>query len=276
MADQGARVSTALVTGASGGIGEVYADRLAGRGHDLVLVARDAGRLREVAGRVRERASVTVEVLPADLSDRAGVAAVAERAGAEDVELLVNNAGINGYGPFTEVSPLVLEQVLVVNALAPTLLARAAVPGMVARRRGAVINVASLLAFSSAVPPDPLPHRAAYVGTKSYLVALTRTLAAELAGSGVALQVCCPGLTATDFHRVQGVPVGRPGTAAYRAGPRGMDPADVVTASLAALDSGEVVCVPGLDETVTLTELEQSEARIRGASGPVLADRYRP
>ncbi|OOC54848.1 MULTISPECIES: SDR family NAD(P)-dependent oxidoreductase [Nocardiopsis] len=266
---------TALVTGASGGIGEHYAARLAERGYDLVLVSRGAERLDTVAARLRERTGVRVQTLAADLSRTEGVTSVGRRAAEDDVALVVNNAGVNGYGPFERVPPDVLHQVAALNTLAPTMLARAALPGMIERGRGAVVNVASLLAFSADLPPGPLPHRAVYASTKSYLVTFTRTLAAELHGTGVTVQVCCPGPTATDFHRVQGLEAGSPGTAEHGGEPRGMDPGDVVTASLAALERREVVCVPGLTDPSALTGLAEAETRVRDLSGPGLAERYR-
>ena len=157
---------TAVVTGASSGIGAVYAERLAGEGHDLVLVARRAERLEDLAERLRKSAGVAVEPLVADLSLQDDVARVAERVAAEDVTLLVNNAGINGYGPYPETDPALLAKVLAVNVVALTALTRAALPGMLARGRGAVVNVASLLAFAGSLPPGPLPYRAVYGGTK--------------------------------------------------------------------------------------------------------------
>lgn len=265
---------TAVVTGASSGIGAAYAERLAGEGHDLVLVARRAERLEDLAERLGKSAGVRVEPLVADLSLPDDVARVAQRVAAEDVTLLVNNAGINGYGPFPETDPALLAKVLAVNVVALTTLTRAALPGMLARERGAVVNVASLLAFAGALPPGPLPYRATYGGTKGYVVAFTRTLAAELAGTPVGVQVVCPGLTATEFHLTAGEePV--PGREHRVHGSGGMPAEDVVTASLAALRTGEVVCVPGLADADAVARLAAVEAELRGASGAPLAERYR-
>jgi short-subunit dehydrogenase len=264
---------TAVVTGASSGIGAEYAVRLARRGWDLVLVARRAERLDAQAGRLREETGVAVEPMVADLSRPPELARVAERVAADDVALLVNNAGINGYGPFAEVGPALLTQVIDVNVVAPTVLTRAAVPHMLARGRGAVVNVASLLAFAGALPPGPLPHRAVYGGTKGYMVAFSRTLAAELAGTPVHVQVVCPGLTATEFHLGTGeAPV--PGEARVH-DEGGMPAADVVTASLAALETGEVVCVPGMPDPEAVTRLTDAELALRNDSGTTLATRYR-
>ncbi|MFH8798250.1 SDR family NAD(P)-dependent oxidoreductase [Streptomyces sp. NPDC017936] len=266
-------LGTALVTGASSGIGAQYARQLAGRGWDLVLVARRADRLSALAARLREDTGVTVGTVTADLAEPADLARVEARVAADDVALLVNNAGINGYGPFTEVDPGLLAKVLAVNVVAPTALARAALPGMVARGRGAVVNVASLLAFAGGLPPGPLPHRAVYGGTKGYMVTFTRTLAAELADTPVRVQVVCPGLTATEFHLTAGeAPV--PGEErVHEEG--GMSPADVVTASLAALGTREVVCVPGLADADAVERLAAAELAVRRGSGASIAGRYR-
>ncbi|MFD0475810.1 SDR family NAD(P)-dependent oxidoreductase [Nonomuraea thailandensis] len=157
---------TAVVTGASSGIGARYAARLAGLGWDTVLVARRADRLEDLARRLREQTGTAVETLVADLSVPADLARVAERAAARDVGFLLNNAGINGFGPFGALDPSLMAKVLDLNVVALTVLTRAALPGMVRRGRGAVVNVASLLAFAGSLPPGPLPQRAVYAGTK--------------------------------------------------------------------------------------------------------------
>ncbi|MEU1465412.1 SDR family oxidoreductase [Streptomyces sp. NPDC005727] len=263
----------AVVTGASSGIGTEYAAALARRGWDLVLVARRAERLDALAGRLREEAGAAVDPMVADLARSPDLARVAERVAGDDVALLVNNAGINGYGPFAEADPALLAKVIDVNVVAPTVLTRAALPGMMARGHGAVVNVASLLAFAGALPPGPLPHRAVYGGTKAYMVTFTRTLAAELGDSPVRVQVVCPGLTATEFHLGTGeAPV--PGEARVH-DEGGMPAADVVAASLAALRSREVVCVPGLSDPGPLTGLADAELALRDGSGAALAARYR-
>ncbi|MFB8756952.1 SDR family NAD(P)-dependent oxidoreductase [Streptomyces nigra] len=264
---------TALVTGASSGIGWEYATRLAGRGRNLVLVARRAERLEALARDLRADGVTGVETLVADLADPDDLARVAERVSGDDVDLLVNNAGINGYGPFAEADATLLDRVLRVNVVALTALTRAAVPGMLARGRGAVINVASLLAFAGDLPPDPLPRRAVYAGTKGYAVTFTRTLAAELAGTPVRLQVVCPGLTATEFHLGAGATPVSGERRTHDEG--GMPPEDVVTASLAALETGEVVCVPGLADPDAVSQLASAELEVRRGSGGRAADRYR-
>jgi short-subunit dehydrogenase len=263
----------ALVTGASAGIGEVFARRLAERGDDLVLVARRADRLAGLREELARRHGVTVETVVADLGDRVQLGRVIERAEAGDLTLLVNNAGINGYGRFAEVAPAVLEGVLAVNVTAPLLLARTAVRAMLDSGGGRIINVASLLAFSGGLAPEPLPSRATYAASKGFMVTFSRTLAAELAGSGVHVQVLCPGYTATEFHMTTGTdPV--QGTAPSDQ-PHAMSADDVVEASLTALDTGEVVCIPGLEDPESMGRLAEVEADLRQGNRPVRARRYR-
>jgi hypothetical protein len=256
----GAQQGTALITGASAGIGAVYARRLAERGYDLVLVARREDRLRGLASELEAAHSIRVEALKADLTVDADLQRVAQRAAGEDLTLLINNAGIGGYGPFEQVDPLLLEQLVRLHILGPMLATRSALPGMLARGRGGVINVASLLAFSGSLPPNPLPHRATYAGAKAFLVQFTRTLAGELRGRPVRVQVCCPGMTETEFN------------GGYKGA---MKPEDVVTASLVALERGETVCVPGLEAADALVALEQAEAGMRAGAKTTLAARYR-
>ncbi|CAM5335275.1 SDR family NAD(P)-dependent oxidoreductase [Streptomyces fumanus] len=260
------RHGTALVTGASSGIGAAYAGRLAAAGWDTVLVARRAQRLDDLAGRLREETGTTVETLVADLSDPDDLTRVAERAAGEDIGFLLNNAGINGYGPFAELEPDLMAKVLTVNVVAVTALTRAVVPAMLERGRGTVVNVASQLAFAGSLPPGPLPQRAVYGGTKGYVVTFTRTLAAELAGSPLRVQVLCPGLTATEFHRSRGeAPVAGREQTVHDEG--GMPVDQVVHASLAALDAGQVVCVPGLDDPAPVEALAQAELTLRTTAG---------
>lgn len=273
---------TAVVTGASAGIGADYARRLAADGYDLVLVARRAERLERFGAELRSSAGVSVEPLVADLARADDLARVVSRVAADDVRLLVNNAGISGYARLHEADPAVLQAVLQLNVVAPTLLARAALPAMLQRaaagedRPGAIINVASLLAFAGGLPPGPLPERATYGGSKSYLVIFTRTLAAEVADTGVRVQVVCPGYTSTEFHLTRTAdPVADEAAAGKPEEPHAMPSADVVTASLAGLERGEVLCIPGLDDETAIDDLAAVEARLRTGSRPRLAERYR-
>ncbi|MGV9288989.1 SDR family NAD(P)-dependent oxidoreductase [Streptomyces sp. NPDC003719] len=262
------RHGTALVTGASSGIGAAYAGRLAAQGWNTVLVARRAQRLDDLAQRLSRATGTTVETLVADLSEPGDLARVARRAADDDIGFLLNNAGINGYGPFAGLEPELMTKVLAVNVLAVTALARAAAPGMLERGHGTLINVASQLAFAGALPPHPLPERAVYGGTKGYVVTFTRTLAAELAGTPLRIQVLCPGLTATEFHRSRGhEPVPGRDESVHEDG--GMPVDRVVDSSLAALEAGEVVCVPGLGNAALIDALAEAELAIRTAARPL-------
>jgi short-subunit dehydrogenase len=260
----------ALVTGASSGIGAAYAERLAADGYDVVLVARRGDRLRELAERLQRTSGARAEVLVADLADPRGLGAVEARAaGDESLVLLVNNAGFGGYRPFVDIDPGTLDDLISVHVRAVARLTRATLPGMVRRGAGGVINVASLLALSGTVPPNPLPHRATYAGAKAFIVTLTQALASELRETGVRVQVCLPGLVATEYHALVGRDVSRM--------PPMMAAADVVTASLAAFARGEVVCIPALDDPALLDRLsEAQQALLRFGATPTLARRYRP
>jgi uncharacterized protein len=265
------RSPRALVTGASSGIGLAFVERLAAESYGLVLVARRRERLDLLAKRLREERHVDVEVAPADLT-RADELGAVERRISEGpaLDLLVNNAGFGGYRAFAEIEPDVAEQLIRLHVLAVTRLTRAALPGMIARRRGAVVNVSSLLAFSASLQGPFLPRRAVYAGAKAYINAFTEILANELAGTGVRAQVLCPGVVRTEFHEIQGIDPKRfPEEIVSK-------PDDVVEASLAGLRSGEVVCIPGLDDLSLVTEVREAQGRLfeRSRTGTI-ASRYR-
>ncbi|HEY4393127.1 MAG TPA: SDR family NAD(P)-dependent oxidoreductase [Polyangia bacterium] len=257
----------ALVTGASAGIGQSFAVELAQAGHDLIVVARRRERLEALAQRLSEAHQAKVEVLVADLATPAGVEAVAARAAAAPLELLVNNAGFGGYRRFVELDPKVADDLLSVHVRAVVQVSRAALPGMVARKGGGIINVASLLALSGTVTESFLPARAVYAGAKAFLLTFTQILAAELAGTGVRAQVLLPGVVATEFHDMQKMDLSKV--------PR-MSADDVARASLAGLRLGEVVCVPGMEDTSPLQKLaEAQQAALGNARSTAPAARYR-
>ncbi len=254
----------ALVTGASSGLGHAYARQLAEGGWDLVPVARRASRLEALAARVGIPGGVTVLPLVADLTDPAGLAMVAERID-RGVDLVVNCAGFAGYMPFAELSGEVADSLIDVHVRAVTHLTGAAVRAMVPNRRGAIINVASLLAFSESAVLGRF-NRATYAGCKAFIVTFTQLVAQEVHDHGIRVQVCCPGAVATEFHDVAGVP--RP--------PAAMSPEEVVTASLRALDAGEVVCVPGLEDPTVIERYHEAQREmLRQGNRPELAERYR-
>ncbi len=252
----------ALVTGASSGIGRAFADRLAGDGYDLVAVGRRRGRLDELAA---AHPGVEVRTVVADLSTDDGVDAVAEVCATEPLTMLVNNAGVAHYMSLAELPAGLARELVHVKVVAPTMLTRAAVAGMQARGEGTIINVAGMIAFSGPATQPQLPRRAVYAGTLALLVALSQALHVELAGTGVRVQVVCPGVVATEFHERQGLDLS--------AVPR-MSAADVVTASLRGLELGEVVCAPGVADGGLLDAVFQADLAAFGAQRPELAARY--
>ncbi|HTM20746.1 MAG TPA: SDR family NAD(P)-dependent oxidoreductase [Kofleriaceae bacterium] len=258
----------ALVTGASSGIGEAYAERLAAD-HDLVLVARRRDRLQALADKLGA-GGARVVVLAADLTDRAARVEVEARAG--EVDLLINNAGFGGYQPFVQLPLSTADELLEIHVHAVVRLCRAALPAMIQRGRGGIINVASLLALSGTLPPNPpLPQRAVYGAGKAFQLAFTQLMAGELAAAGVTgvrLQCCLPGIVATEFHTVQGMDLSRV--------PR-MSAADVVSASLTALARGELVCIPGMDDPAVFDVIgdAQRKALLGSAQKTAAAARYK-
>jgi len=258
----------AVVTGASSGIGDAYARRLAADGNDLVLVARRGDRLDDLAGTLRAEHDVEVHTIAADLGDPDELRRVCGTVEDARPDLLVNNAGLAHYKPFADLPEDEARELVEVNALAPVLLSRAAVTGMVERGRGAIVNVASLLAFSAPVRSPHLPQRAVYAATKSFLVTFSRILATEVRDRGVVVQVVCPGTVRSEFHSRQGMDTSRV--------PR-MEPDQVVEASLADLAAGLEVSVPGLEDLAALEQMDGATGGLLGAAlATELAGRYRP
>ncbi|HXK25414.1 MAG TPA: SDR family NAD(P)-dependent oxidoreductase [Myxococcota bacterium] len=254
----------ALVTGASSGIGRAFARRLGADGYDLVVVGRRRDRLEEL---VAALPSVDVRPLPADLGSDAGVAAVAHVCAGEELTVLVNNAGVAHYMPFNELPADKANELLHVKVVAPTMLARAAASGMVARGEGTIINVSGMLAFSGPAPIEKLPlRRAVYTATCAHIVALSQVLHEELKSHGLRVQALCPGIVATEFHERQGLDLSSV--------PR-MSPDDVVTASLRGLTLGEVVCAPGVARFDLLEGMFAAGLAAFAAQSPSLAERYR-
>lgn len=252
----------ALVTRASSGIGKAFAQRLAADSYDLVVVGRQVERLEELAASLT---SVTVRTMAADLSTDEGIDAVAEVCASEPLTMLVNNAGVGHYMPIVELPADKAREVVHVKVVAPTMLLRAAVPGMVARGEGTIINVAGMLAFSG--PTPQAQPRAVYTGSLAHLVAMSQVAHEEVKAAGVRVQVLCPGVVATEFHERQGFDLS--------AVPR-MSAEDVVTAALRGLDLGEVVCAPGVEAAGLLEQVFQADLAAFGAQSTELATRYRP
>jgi len=228
---------TALITGASTGIGAVYADRLARRGYDLILVARNQARLRALASRLTSETGQAVETVAADLNDKADLARVEQVLRTDaSITLLVNNAGVGAAAPLLDSDVNKMDEMISLNVSALTRLTYAAVPGFVARGGGTIVNIASIVAIS----PETL--NGVYGGTKAFVLALSQSLQHELAGKGLRIQAVLPGATATEFWDVAGLPVAHLPTEIV------MSAADLVDAALAGLDQGEVVTIPALPE----------------------------
>lgn len=227
---------TALVTGASGGIGWELAREFAAGGYDLVLVARSAGKLEELAEELRSRHQATVRVLAKDLAQPGSPEEVFQEmeAAGVAVDVLVNNAGFGTSGPFVETDLQAELEQLQLNVATLTHLTKKFLPGMVARRRGGVLNVASTAAF------QPGPFMAVYYATKAYVLSFSEALAEELRDTGVTVSVLCPGPTTTGFHQRAGLGDKLLG------GPLKMsDAAAVARAGYQGFKEGKRIVIPG-------------------------------
>jgi short-subunit dehydrogenase len=224
-----------LVTGATAGIGKVFAERLALRGHDLILVARDARRLDQCAADLAARHGINVEPLPADLTNDAEIERVGARiAAGPPLAILVNNAGFGVKGDLVATDPAVQSAMVHVHTIAPLRLCRAALPAMLLRRSGAIVNVSSVASFIYT------PGNANYSATKAYLTAFTEGLQGEVRHAGIRVQALCPGFTRTEFHDRMGLT-----PAERKRRPLWLSAEFVVDRSLHALErGGPVVCIP--------------------------------
>jgi short-subunit dehydrogenase len=224
----------ALVTGASSGIGRELARILAREGHDLVLVARREAELTELADEVASSYGASARVVPVDLAESDAASQVVKAIGETDVDVLVNNAGFGGHGRFTETGREHELRMLAVNVVCLTDLTKLLLPGMVARGRGRVLNVASTAAF------QPGPFMAVYYASKAYVLSLSQALAEETAGTGVTVTALCPGVTETGFQQAAGVehiPLTK--------GPFAMSATSVAEAGYRGMQRGRLLVVPG-------------------------------
>ena len=244
--------AVAVVTGASSGIGRTYAEQLAANGMDLVLIARRPDRLDELKRNLAGR-DVTVRTIVADLGRAEELQRLVVELQTSPVELLVNNAGLAHYMPFAQLPPECARELVDVNVLAPVLLSRALIPGMVERGSGAIISVASVLAFSGAARAPQLPQRAVYAATKAFLLTFTEILAAELVGTGVKVQVVCPGVVRTEFHSRQGIDMSQV--------PR-MEPDQIVSASLYDLARGVITSIPALPDVSAKVRFDEAASAL--------------
>jgi uncharacterized protein len=250
---------TALITGASTGIGAVYADRLARRGYDLILVARSEYKLNDVARRIQSTTNRRVETLKADLTVSADVKRVAERLASDNsITALVNNAGIAAASKLLESDVDSMDQMIQLNVTAFTRLALAAAPAFVARGKGLIIQIGSIVALA----PELL--NGVYSGTKAYVQNFSTALKNDLAGKGVTVQVVLPGATATPLWDKAGVPVDSLPAEWV------MSAEDMVDASLAGLDQGEFATIPALPDAADFDAYEKA----RLALAPNLSHKY--
>ncbi|HET6182228.1 MAG TPA: SDR family oxidoreductase [Acetobacteraceae bacterium] len=257
--------NTALITGASAGIGAVYADRLAHRGHDLILVARDETRLNALAARLRTETGRSAEVLPADLLARPDLLRLEQRLREDrSIGILVNNAGVAAAGPMHGSDVDRLEAMVNLNVIAALRLAHAAIEGFVARGQGTLINICSVLALA----PERL--NATYSGSKAFLLNLSIGLRAELANTAIRIQAVLPGATRTDIWSKAGVDV-----ATLPAGTV-MDVEEMVDAALTGLDMGEAVTIPALPDMADWARFTEARlAMVPNLSRAHPAPRYR-
>jgi len=254
---------TIMITGASDGIGALYADRLAQRGHPLVLVARRAERLEHVAGRIRSASGGPVEVLVADLGGPADLARVEARLREDEaISGLVNNAGMAGEGPIAAAEPAVISALVSLNVLAVTRLTAAIAPRLARQGRGTIVNLGSV----TSLMPDAFSS--VYPATKAFVLAFSEALLAELGPLGVKVQCVLPGITRTAIwkdEQMSGLPSGMV-----------MEVEDMVDAALAGLDMGETVTIPSLrDHAAYLAYVAARDELRPGLSLSTPAPRYR-
>lgn len=258
------RLGTALVTGASSGIGAIYADRLAQRGYDLILVARNHGRLDDLARRLADETGRTIEVIAADLNAQSDLARVEDLLRTDSsITLLINNAGIGATAPLLASDIDKMADMINLNVTALTRLSYAAVPGFVARGGGSIINIASIVG----VAPERL--NGVYGGTKAFVLAFSRSLHHELSDKNIRVQAVLPGATATDFWQIAGTPVGHlPSEIVMRA-------EDMVDAALVGFEQGEFITIPSLPDIADWDAYEAARQKLMpNLSRQVPAARY--
>jgi len=256
---------TAVVTGSSSGIGAVYADRLAKRGYDLILVARNEARLKSLSARLTSETGRSVKVLRADLSDKAKLAKVeAMLRDDSSITMLVNNAGLGSVAPLLDADVNKMDEIIALNITALTRLTYAAVPGFVTRGAGTIINIGSVWGIS----PEALNGLSG--ASKANFLPFSHSLQHELADKGIRVQAVLPGATATDLWEIAGLPWQKLPPSIV------MSVEDMVDAALAGLDQGELVTIPGLHDGDEWTRFEAARRAISQHFGnSVPAQRYR-
>jgi short-subunit dehydrogenase len=231
--------SSALITGASAGIGREFARQLAGRASSLVLVARRQERLEELRDELTKRdPNLIVHVRATDLSDERAVIELFDWVEREKIpiDLLINNAGLGDVGPFATGEPPRIKEMLAVNVTALTLLTRSLLPGMIAQRRGAILNVSSTAGFL------PIAGFAVYAATKAYVTSFSEAIRAELQGTGVTVTSLCPGPVPTEFTQIAARPGAKPDRSPEFVR---VSAEEVARAGLAAIESNKPLVIPG-------------------------------
>jgi short-subunit dehydrogenase len=256
------KFGTAVITGASGGIGAVYADRLARRGYDLVLVARDGAKMEAVADRIRDAGAKT-EILVADLTKEQDLASVENRLTKGDVTLLVNNAGMSLNGSLLENGGAEISRIVALNITAPSRLAAAAAKAFVSRGQGAVINIASVLALA------PERYDGIYSGSKSFLLNLSQSMTAHYAAQGLYTQSVLPGATRTELWERSGKDINSFPIEML------MEVEDLVDAALVGFDRRESITIPPLPDDAPWIAMQQARLSMApNLSRRAVADRY--
>jgi short-subunit dehydrogenase len=262
----GSANGVALVTGASAGIGAVYAERLAHRGYDLILVARNRSRLDDLARHLAGVTARTVEVVTADLNQKADLSRIETLLRTDGrITMLVNSAGVSAAGPLLNSDVDAMDDMIALNITALTRLTYAAAPGFVARGGGTIINLASVLGLN----PELL--NGVYGGTKAFVLALSLSLHAELAAKNIRVQAVLPGATDTGLWDKIGMPVEQLPSEIVM-------PVDaMVDAALAGLDQGEIVTIPSLPDIADWQAYEAARQKlIPNLSRSTAATRYQP
>jgi short-subunit dehydrogenase len=255
---------TALITGASSGIGAIYADRLAGRGYDLILVARDLQRLDKLADQLGGKNGVKITTVKADLTNKADLLRIEQILRTDSsISVLVNNAGIAAEGTLTTTNPDVLESLIQLNVTALTRLAAAAATGFVARKAGKLINIGSVTALMDS-------FNATYSATKAYVLSFSQTLHKELGQHGIQVQVVSPGVTRTEIWERSGMDLANLPAAMI------MDAGEMVDAALAGLDRGELVTIPSLPDAADWAAYDAARGKLApNLSHSSAAQRYK-
>lgn len=251
MSQKNSTLGTAVVTGASSGIGKVYADRLAARGYDLLLVARRGDRLQTISQDLEQRHGIVAETLVADLSSADGQSAtVQELSGDASITLLLNNAGFSHVGSLTGIPQETLDSMIALNIVAVTKLTIAALSAFGKRGSGTIINIGSGVGFA------PISFVPVYGPTKAYVLNFTQVLQQQVAGTGVRVQLVAPAVTVSEGWDLVGIPMSTLDQATV------MTTEDCVDAALRGLDAGELITVPTLEDKDIQSSFESSSATL--------------